>query len=216
MAQLMANAAAIAGRTVVLPHFCKSKFPRYQICLERARPDLALLDLVAQLASQQIIEPGRFDLGGCSGGAQFAHRFTWLYPHKVDQLSVSSAGWYTFPDASYFPYGMDGTRSKRLPLKGGLSINLRHFLNRRFVIRVGELDNVVDANTRSGEAIDAQQGKDRITRARRWAVALEDSAIQLGLAPRIDFAVLPNCDHSFSRCVTRASLDYDLLNLTKH
>lgn len=50
---------------------------------------------------------GPVDVFGHSGGAQLAHRFAMLNPHRVERLSLAAAGWYCLPDASMaYPYGL--------------------------------------------------------------------------------------------------------------
>jgi len=207
MARLLSPASAETGRIFVMPHFDEKHYPRYQSCLCRNRSDLALIRLVEELMRDGCVPPGRFDLAGYSGGAQFAHRFTWLYPHWIERLVVSSAGWYTFPDNSPFPYGMGPSESSRLRLVHQcLKVNLRAFLDRKIMIRVGEHDDAVDAVTRSGPEIEAQQGRDRKTRARIWHQALLQAARDLGVVPQVDFALMPGCGHSFEECVRLGGL----------
>jgi pimeloyl-ACP methyl ester carboxylesterase len=151
---------------------------------------------------------GRFDLSGFSGGAQFAHRFAWLYPDMVGRLCATAPGWWTFPDAgASWPYGM-------APGSGGaesfrLQANLRRFLDREIVVCVGSDDVERDANLRQGGAIDVQQGATRVERARRWCAAAEAAARAEGLRPNITLRVLQGCGHSFADCVIHGGLDRD-------
>lgn len=200
MARCLAPLAEATGRIVVLPLFDKAQWPQYQRAACRNRADQALLGLLTALENEGRIPTGPVDLAGFSGGAQFAHRFTWLYPHRIGRLTVSSAGWWTFPDETAFPYGMGPSKEGPKAASLWLRTNLRAFLDRDIVIRVGALDSTVDANTRSGPRIDAQQGRDRLTRAYRWAAALSDAAKDHGLPDRIDFDVLAGCGHDFTAC----------------
>ncbi|WP_439154407.1 hypothetical protein [Yoonia sp.] len=202
MARCLAPMAEATGRMVVLPIFDRDHWPQYQRAACRNRADQAFLDLLTALESEDRIAKGPVDLAGFSGGAQFAHRFTWLYPHRIRRLTVSSAGWWTFPDEAAFPYGMGPSKEGPKAASLWLRTNLRAFLDRDIVIRVGAQDCTVDVNTRSGPRIDAQQGHDRLTRAYRWAAALSDAAKDHGLPDRIDFDVLAGCGHDFTACAT--------------
>lgn len=212
MADLMMPIAMQSGRTLVVPHFDQDHFPRYQKSICRNRSDLALIRLVEGLREEGILPASNFDLAGFSGGAQFAHRFCWFYPHLVGRLIVSSAGWYTFPDEAPFPYGAGAGNYRNIKTGLCLKTNLQSFLDREIVVRVGERDDIVDKMTRSGAAIDAQQGKDRKARARNWTAALKQSAMRLGVVPHIDFAELPDCGHDFEECCSRGGLDRLILN----
>lgn len=211
MARLLAPMAARTGRTVIAPHFDKPNWPRFQLAYCKNRADLALLRLLGSLKKDGIIPPGIPDLAGFSGGAQFAHRFAWLYPDRVGRLCLSSAGWWTFPETARWPMGMGATRRQPL-FQFWLSANLPAFLDRQIVVRVGELDNIPDSNTRRDPELDARQGQDRVTRATLWAGALRDAALTHRIKPDINFAVLPGCGHSVADCVTKGGLDADFLN----
>jgi pimeloyl-ACP methyl ester carboxylesterase len=205
-ARLFAACAARLGRPVIAPLFSAERFPRYQRAVERCRADLALLGLLDALAAEGLATR-RFSLFGYSGGAQFAHRFAWLYPHRVSRLTVAAAGWYTFPDDAPFPYGLGSPTRSRLDVGPNCRANLVDFLSLPIDVVVGGLDQVVDENTRSGPAIDAQQGADRVTRARRWSEALRESARTLGLEPTTSLHVLEGCGHDFRQCIEHGGLD---------
>jgi pimeloyl-ACP methyl ester carboxylesterase len=205
-ARLLADRAVAQGRTLVAPLFSKDAFPRYQLASCKRRADRALLNLLDALAADGTILPGPVDLAGFSGGAQFAHRFGWLYPHRIGRLTVTAAGWWTFPDAAPFPYGLGPAAEGHRDEPRWLRANAIDFLDREIVVVVGALDCVPDANTRSGGLIDGQQGADRVTRAQRWTAAMRAAAERYGLEPRISLTVLPDCGHDFHSCVD-AGLD---------
>jgi pimeloyl-ACP methyl ester carboxylesterase len=206
VAALLRPAAEAAGRIVVAPFFDAADWPRYQSACCDQRADMALLRLLNALARDGVIPQGPVDLAGFSGGAQFAHRFTWLHPERVGRLAASSAGWWTFPDHAPWPMGM--APSKARPLAGWwLGTNLRAFLDRPISVRVGALDDAPDANTRTSPELDARQGPDRLTRARRWVEAMREAAARVGVVPRIDFAVMPGCGHDLAECVRLGGLD---------
>jgi pimeloyl-ACP methyl ester carboxylesterase len=206
MARRLADRALAQGRTLVAPLFAKNAFPRYQRAACEARSDRALLALLDALAADGTLPAGRVDLAGYSGGAQFAHRFAWLYPHRVGRLTLAAAGWWTFPDAAPFPYGLGPAREGKAHAPRWMRANAPDFLDRAITVAVGAEDCVPDANTRSGRAIDAQQGRDRLERARRWTAAIQAAAERFGLPPRASLRVLPNAGHSFEACAD-AGLD---------
>jgi pimeloyl-ACP methyl ester carboxylesterase len=204
MARHLLPRARAIGRTLVLPHFSVGEWPRYQRAACNRRADWALLLLMSALEDEGHIAGARFDLSGFSGGAQFAHRFAWLYPDRVGRLCATAPGWWTFPDPqAAWPFGMK--REFRL------AANLRRFLDRRIVVCVGGDDVARDDNLRQGAEIDAQQGATRVARARRWCAMAEARAREAGLDPAISLRVLQGCGHSFADCVTHAGLDRDFV-----
>ncbi|NBB70556.1 MAG: hypothetical protein GVY33_09595 [Alphaproteobacteria bacterium] len=211
-ARAFAERAARRGRPVVAPLFDETAFPGYQRAVGRDRADLALLGLLDALAHEGVCEPGRIELFGYSGGGQFAHRFAWLYPHRVDRLTVAAAGWYTFPDTAPFPYGLGAGSGKR-DFARHFTANLRDVLALPITVAVGADDDVVDENTRRGPAIDAQQGRTRLHRAQRWRQAMEDRARAFGLEPRVALHLLADCGHDFRQCVAVGGLDRLVLPL---
>lgn len=206
-ARLFAARAAALGRPVIAPLFDAREWPRYQQVVRKGRADLALLALMAELRIAGIWRTRTFALTGYSGGAQFAHRFAMLYPHLVERLTVTSAGWYTFPDDATFPYGLATRPGRRDDWGPRVAAGLDRFLRLPIQICVGANDKVPDSKTRSGPEIDRQQGQDRLTRANRWAEALREAAGARAIAAQVDFAVLPDCGHHFRACVKRGGLD---------
>ncbi len=207
LARLVADRAAAFGRPVIAPLFTHRHHPRYQRAVSTSRPDLALLALLDSLATEEGLATRKFALFGYSGGAQFAHRFAWLYPHRVSRLSVAAAGWYTFPDNAPFPYGLGASNKPRPDFGASCRANLRDFLGLPIDVIVGGRDDVVDENTRSGPAIDGQQGVDRLTRAQRWTAALRASAADEDVTARVALHVLDGCRHDFRECISRGRLD---------
>lgn len=203
-ARLFGARAAALRRTVIAPLFDAQNWPAYQRLGGQA--DRALLDLLHQLHGDGIQPMDRFDLCGFSGGAQFAHRFAMLHPHRIGRLSVASAGWYTFPDQALYPYGL-GERGAATDARGPrMRAALDAFLRLPIRVCVGANDDVRDANTRSGAAIDLQQGSHRRERAARWSEAIASAAAQRGIVPRVELALLPGVGHDFRRCVERGGL----------
>lgn len=205
-ASLLRERAETLGRPLIAPLFDRQTWPHYQQLVRKGRADLALLALLEELRMEGIWQTTQFDLFGHSGGAQFSHRFAMLYPHLVRRLIVGAAGWYTFPDAAEFPLGLAARQDRRDDWGPKMEAGLNSFLRLPIQVYVGEHDCKPDENTRSGPAIDRQQGLDRLTRARRWSQAVRDAAEARGLRPDIDLQVLRGCTHLFSDCVARGEL----------
>lgn len=65
------------------------------------RSDLALLDMLNEVAYRWPgIDTRKFFLMGYSGGAQFAHRFLYLYPERLAAVSIGAPGSVTILDHS--------------------------------------------------------------------------------------------------------------------
>ena len=206
-AALFAPRAAAEGRVVIAPIFDEERWPLYQQVVRRGRADLALLGLMTELRLTGIWRTPAFAFVGYSGGAQFAHRFAMLYPNLVTRLTAVSAGWYTFPDDAPFPYGLGPWRERRADWGARLASGLDTFLRLPITVAVGAEDDQPDPNTRSGPAIDRQQGVDRVARAARWTEALRQAATARGLTPQVQLSILPETDHDFRRCVECGGLD---------
>lgn len=203
--QGFSQGAADQGRALVVPRFSKAEWPRFQQ-IGRSRPDLALLDLLQQagLAGTPV------DLFGFSGGAQLAHRFAMLYPHRVATLHLAAPGWYTLPDQSaVWPLGMaQGPTAQpgRFDPTALSRLQLRHYLSLKVRLWVGELDTARDASLRQTADLDALQGRTRIERACRYAEAFDRAARALGVVPDIDLTILPGCGHDFTDCARLGGL----------
>lgn len=191
--------AAAEGRMLLVPHFSDCQWPRFQQ-IGAARPDLALLDLLRQAG----IGGQRVDLFGFSGGAQLAHRFAMLYPHRVATLHLAAAGWYTLPDATLpWPQGLGVAAPRRLRGFDAAALSrlqLRQYLSLGVRLWVGAQDTARDASLRQTDDLDARQGKTRLERAFRYAKAFDRAARAIGVTPDIDLTVLPGCGHDFTEC----------------
>lgn len=211
-AQLLAPQAALLGRPVVAPLFNTKNWPRYQQVVRGKRADLALLQLMNELRLAGIWQTQKFELSGYSGGAQFAHRFAMLYPQLVARLTVSSAGWYTFPDEAAFPYGMASRPGRKNDWGPRFASGLEQFLEIPIKVCVGSKDCVADPNTRNGTEIDQQQGEHRVMRAKRWAAALRQVASAKGISAQVGLSIMPDCGHDFGQCVRLGGLDRLILD----
>lgn len=197
--------AEAQGRALLVPHFAQNHWPRFQQ-IGRARPDLALLDLLQQAG----LCGKRVDLFGFSGGAQLAHRFAMLYPHRVGTLHLAAPGWYTLPDTGVtWPQGLGACPHQRLRSFDAASLSrlqLSHYLSLRVRLWVGALDIQRDSSLRQTADLDASQGKTRIARAERYAEAFDRAARAMGITPDITLTVLPGCGHDFTQCATVGGL----------
>jgi len=212
MAELLMPMTEATGRTMILPIFDTAHWPRFHLAACKQRSDLGLLRLIAALREEEVISNKPFQLSGYSAGAQFSHRFTWLYPDLVGRICVAAPGWWTFPDPGHlFPYGMGSATCSRKATSFVLNANLKRFVEREIVVRVGALDHTRDKNLRQSTEIDSQQGVNRIERARRWSIAIREAAISYGITPNVSFSVMAKCAHSFSDCVAQARLDHDFI-----
>lgn len=201
-----AKAAAATGRPVIAPIFDKTAYRRYQRVILGERADIALLTLLDQLERQGLMHARRFDLFGYSGGAQFAHRFALLYPHRIRRLTLAAAGWYTFPNESPYPYGLASPRRANRAWGPHVSAGLAHFLQLPIRVCVGEQDNRPDALTRSEPMLDQQQGVDRLSRATRWVAAMRHAAWARGMAADVQLHELAGCGHDFRECIRHGGL----------
>lgn len=207
MADLLTTQADIAGRTVVLPIFDRTSWPRFQRAACQNRSDWALLSLLRVLRTEGRIGAVPPDISGFSGGAQFAHRFAWLYPELVGRLCLVAPGWWTVPDEHHaYPLGIGSEDPKEHATAFRLRANLRRFLDRDIHVTVGALDVLPDRNLRQDAAIMAQQGPHRVQRARNWTAATLRATRQHNLKPRISFEVMENCGHSFADCIANGQL----------
>jgi pimeloyl-ACP methyl ester carboxylesterase len=197
--------AAAKGRALLVPRFSERDWPQFQQ-IGRSRPDLALLDLLRQSG----LDGQRVDLFGFSGGAQLAHRFAMLYPHRVATLHLAAPGWFTLPETSAaWPLGLGpeaSGRQRKFDPAALSRLQLPHYLGLKVRLWVGALDVERDASLRQTEALDALQGRTRLDRATRYAEAFFRAAHALRVRPDIDLTVLPGCGHDFATCAQTGSL----------
>jgi len=208
LARLFRPEAERTGRTVVVPHFPRRAWPVFQRPGRIARPDQALLALLDTVAARLPDCAGRVDLFGHSGGAQLAHRFAMLYPHRVSALHLAAAGWYCLPDETMaYPYGLAaGGGRAGAPWARRKTHGLRDFLSLPISVYVGSGDVTRDPALRTTPALDARQGPDRNARARAYVAALTAAAERHELPARARFVELPDCDHDVERAITRNDL----------
>ena len=200
---------AQGGRMVIAPLFDEVGWRGYQRVTGKRRADLALLSLLKRIKSPDRPDIQPVDLLGYSGGAQFAHRFALLYPHLIGRLALCSAGWYTFPDEAPYPCGLSVPRAGLPGITTLTRTNLPCFLRLPINVYVGEHDTEIDPNLRRGQALDRQQGRNRVERAANWVAALKKVAATHGLQSKVKLTVLEGCGHDFRQCVHQGRLVED-------
>jgi pimeloyl-ACP methyl ester carboxylesterase len=199
--EAFAEVAVAQRRLLIAPYFDEARFDGFQRLARGTEAAVeALWRDVEHFTGRELT---RVDMIGFSGGAQFAHRYAMLNPERVSSLILVAAGWYTFPnEADRFPYGVKpaGGRGRRA------AANLARFLAIPTLVLVGSRDSQRDAALRQTPDVDIKQGLNRIERASRWSSAFLQTAIRLGVAPRVQFAMLPGCGHAFEDCVAAGGL----------
>jgi poly(3-hydroxybutyrate) depolymerase len=204
LARVFSDLCEATGAVMVAPVFTAQRHADYQR-LGRAgrgvRADLALERCVDEVASLTAADAGRIHLFGYSGGAQFAHRYLMAHPHRVARAAIAAAGWYTFPDTrERFPYGI--RRHRSLP---GVNFDPQEFLRVPVTVLVGQAD-VGTARVRSTARCNAQQGVNRLERARNWTAAMRAAARAYGYEPGVSCIEVPEVDHSFKTFCERGAL----------
>lgn len=206
LAAMMVPLANDCGRIVIVPHFTSDRWPHFQRPCRAARPDLALLALLTQLAAHRADLAGPIDLFGHSGGAQLAHRFAMLYPHRIARLGLAAAGWYCLPDTSMsYPYGLGADAQP-----DALSWARRHkqalpaYLRLRVEAFVGTLDTDRDDSLRKSPNLDRVQGATRIARAETFVKRFRAAAQARLIRPDITLTHLPGVAHDAAQVILSA------------
>ena len=203
-ARLFSACSELYGAVLVVPHFSVTEHPDYQRLGRTGlgkRADLALNQIVAEVAAVTGASAERFYLFGFSGGAQFAHRYVMAHPHRIESAVIASAGWYTFPDpARRFPNGI--RPSAKLP---GVRFDAEEFLRVPMKVIVGANDDE-STGLRREVRLDREQGSTRVERARNWVAAMQAAARAHHLEPAISYEELVDSDHSFRRSMRRGGL----------
>ena len=197
-----------SGRIVVIPHFSEKRWPIFQRPSRAARPDLALLALLTHVAAVESALSGSFDLFGHSGGAQLAHRFAMLYPHKVGRVHLVAAGWYCLPDAGMpYPYGLGANETP-----GSQRWVRRHeqalaaYLRLKVQVFVGTNDIGRDESLRKNHALDLLQGRTRLARAETYVQRFTDAAHARAIRPDITLIHLPGVAHDVAEAIRKTGL----------
>jgi pimeloyl-ACP methyl ester carboxylesterase len=133
------------------------------------RADLRLLDLVEEVAVDLALNVDQFDLFGYSGGAQFAHRFLYVWPRRLRSVVVGAPGTVTIPSTQRrWPVGV---RDLRRVI--GTKFDLEEVRQPRAMLIVGTDDLHLEGFNQHPWAMRA--GATRLDRARSlhaaWLVA---------------------------------------------
>lgn len=208
LVELFRSEAERTGRSVVVPHFSASRWPVFQRPGGKARPDQALLGLLAHLAVIDSAFAGQVALFGHSGGAQLAHRWAMLFPQKVARLNLAAAGWYCLPDTTMaYPYGLgtDGTPDRdRWARRHAEALNA--YLSLPVSVFVGTRDTARDGSLRMTAALDREQGRTRFGRAETYVDRFRAAAAHRGISHDIDLIRLPDVGHDVAEAITRTDL----------
>ncbi|HKK54820.1 hypothetical protein [Marinobacter sp.] len=194
-------------RIVIVPHFDKKHWPVFQRITGKHRPDLGLLAILAALHQDGILGNETVDLFGYSGGAQLAHRFSMLFPEKVNELHLGAAGWYTLPDSNLpYPLGLGNSDSTRKSWHQLMANGLHQYLDRPITVYIGDQDVKQDRSLRNDTLVNQTQGRNRLERAKRYIdlVAQHQAGINLPVTARLE--VLANCGHDFLDCCKKGGL----------
>ena len=190
------------GVVLVAPLFSQ-KFSDYQRLGRHGRGPRADAALEAILDEVVMLTGARatpIHLFGHSGGAQFVHRYSMAYPHRVAGAVVVNAGWYTFPKRRRrFPHGI--RRSASLP---DVRFDPDEFLRVPIAVLVGERDTTV--NLRRSARVERQQGATRIERGRTWVDATRAAAAARQLEPLVSFGLHPEGAHAFAELMESCDL----------
>lgn len=197
-ARLFAEQAERYNVLIIAPLFDQTHYAGYQrLGLSGQRADLALNQILDEVASKTQVNTQKFSLFGYSGGGQFVHRYAMAYPERVKAMAIGAAGWYTLPNPQKrYPYGI--APHPKLP---DLTFNAEQFLRIPAYVLVGEEDTLRDDALRKSKKIDQQQGFNRFERGQRWILAMQHAAQQKGLNTPYQFIALPNANHSFTRSI---------------
>lgn len=193
------------GAVLVAPVFTEDQHRDYQRLGRRHRAhhrvDLLLHRFLAEAGTLSGADVAQILLFGFSAGAQFAHRYAMAHPDRVARAVVAASGWYTFPDhGRKYPYGIRPGRSLE-----AVQFNPERFLRVPVEVVVGGSD-IGASNLRRSERLDAQQGANRVERARNWVAAMRDAAAAYGLKPNVSLTEVPDIDHSFTVFCERGGL----------
>lgn len=193
------------GVVLIAPYFAHDRFPDYQRLGRKGRgerADVALNQVVDEVGRLTAAQTGKLFLFGYSGGAQFVHRYTLVYPQRVAKVVLGAPGWYTFPDpAVKYPKGIAPTKS--LP---GITFDPARFLAIPTCVLVGERDVRQDVALNKSAKIAEQQGFTRLERGAHWVAAMTHAAAAQGLNTSYTFRTLPRSRHSFVQSMKRGGM----------
>lgn len=212
--ELFLPEATRQGRTLVVPHFSRKHWPSFQRPSHKARPDQALMEILRYLETGYAEFSGTLDLFGHSGGAQLAHRFAMLYPHRIGRLNIAAAGWYCLPNRSMpYPYGLghDPSGHSKVWARRNEAM-LDRFLALPISVFVGTADTVCDASLRSTPLLDDIQGRTRLERAAHYVATVKKAAHARSITPNVELTELQGCAHNVVQAINECRLAQTVAN----
>ncbi len=183
------------GVAIVVPHFTKREFRRYQQVRPHrngACPNIAFMELIQDLEVTNAFDLSTIRAVGYSGGGQFLHRLAMLQPDLIDRLVLFAPGWYTMPDRAYpYPLGLGQS-----PALGDRSLSLEGFRKADVLVLVGDKDIGRNDSLNKHEDIDLAQGRTRVARAQNWTRTMNAS---LPFDNQIKLQLLKGLRHGFRK-----------------
>jgi poly(3-hydroxybutyrate) depolymerase len=177
------------------PRFDESM--RYQtLGVGGERADVRLLDLIDEVASELSLDADQFDLFGFSGGAQFAHRFLYVWPRRLRSVIVGAPGTVTLPSKrERWPVGV-----RDLAQVTGARFNLDDVRRARLLLIVGTSDTLTEALNQSPWAM--QSGETRLSRTRRLHAAWRVAGIEH------EYVEVPNTGHIVNAQIVEQTIQF--------
>ncbi|MHA1340495.1 MAG: hypothetical protein ACTSRZ_10205 [Promethearchaeota archaeon] len=182
---------------LIAPHFDFKVFSHYQILnIWGIRADLRLIELFNAFNYWLNLTSTRFYIFGFSGGGQFVHRFVLTHPEYIERAVAGAPGWYTFPNHTLYPYGIDTSfyhpRSLEFKLEEALNANLG--------LIVGENDTLRTSNLLTTPQAD-MQGYNRLERSKNWFNSMKNLAEANSWPFNFEYKIVPNAGHSNSKMI---------------
>jgi len=193
----LAKIAEEKGIVLLVPHFSKVRYPRYQTLQpdkDSNLPEEALDALIEQVSQSLNMDIKNIKVFAYSAGGQFIHRYLMLDKNrsKISRVAIFAPGWFTFPDLDLeFPYGLKKSKKlleRKLTLQNYTTIKTRLFVGDRDINRAGNLK----VNSR----LDSQQGLTRIQRGRAWVQSMNTAVSK---KDSIEIEVINNIGHNFTK-----------------
>lgn len=199
---MFSDMAEKRGAVLVAPLFDKKKWQGYQrlFCRRKSRrADLALIKTLNSVYELLGIKERKILLYGYSGGGQFAHRFAFVHPERVQAVALGASGWYTMPDVSIsFPFGLGISVRKN----DQISIDAHCLAGVRYFVAVGDRDILLDRALNKKKEISARQGKNRVERAQSWVEAMKEHIESCRAGGSVQLSILEGVAHSFRQCMS--------------
>jgi hypothetical protein len=137
------------------------------------RHDLVVLQMIADVATEYDIPTDRVSLFGYSAGGQFAHRFLYVHPERLEQVVVGAPGAVTLPHADQaWPRGVAD-----LATVTGAALDIAAIQRVRTLLYIGGQDDDPDDPSLDQDPMAAAFGTTRLARVRRLHTAWDDAGI---------------------------------------